>query len=128
MALDKLTLKLQEALQSAQQLASKSEHAELKNEHMLLALLQKNEGIATPILQKAGTDITRLKAATAAALDREPRVHGAGSQPQLGYALRATLASADEVRESLGDDYLSVEHFLAGLFKADTPAAKLLQN
>ena len=54
MALDKLTQKLQEALQSAQGLASKSSHQELKSSHVLFSLLQQEGGIALPILQKAG--------------------------------------------------------------------------
>jgi ATP-dependent Clp protease ATP-binding subunit ClpB len=128
MALDKLTLKLQEALQAGQRLASKSSHAELKSAHVLLALLQQEGGITVPILQKAGVDVTRLKAAVASALDREPRMQGASSQPQLSYGLRAALDAADEARESLGDDYISVEHFLLGSLKSDSPAGKLLQE
>jgi ATP-dependent Clp protease ATP-binding subunit ClpB len=128
MALDKLTVKLQEALQSGQRLASKSSHAELKSAHVLLALLQQEGGITVPILQKAGVDVTRLKAAVASALDREPRMQGASSQPQLSYGLRAALDAADEARESLGDDYISVEHFLLGSLKSDSPAGKLLQE
>ena len=68
MALDKLTQKLQEALQTAQGLASKSSHPELKSGHVLLALLQQEGGIATPILQKAGVNVAQLKVAVAAAL------------------------------------------------------------
>jgi len=127
MALDKLTVKLQEALQTGQQLASKSAHAELKGAHVLLALLQQEGGITVPILQKAGVDVTRLKAAVAADLAREPSQSGASSQPQISYGLRSTLDEADKVRESLGDDYLSVEHFLVGAIKSDTPAGKLLK-
>ena len=128
MPLDKITQKLQEALQSAQRLASKSSHPELKSAHVLLALLQQEGGIAVPILQKAGVDTTRLKAATAAALDREPRVQGASTQPQISSGLRATLDAADDAREALKDDYLSVEHFLLGSLKGDSPAGKLLKE
>jgi len=126
MGLEKITQKLQEALQSAQALASKSAHSELKSGHVLLALLQQEGGIATPILQKAGVDVPRLKAATAAALSREPSVQGASTQPQISVGLRSTLDAADAARESLGDDYLSVEHFLLGALKGDSPAGKLL--
>ncbi len=62
MGLDKITTKFQEALQAAQQLASRSAHAELKSLHALVALLQQDGGIAVPILEKAGVDVTRLKA------------------------------------------------------------------
>ncbi|MCX6878573.1 MAG: ATP-dependent chaperone ClpB [Verrucomicrobia bacterium] len=128
MGLEKITQKLQEALQSAQSIASKSAHSELKSAHVLLALLQQEGGIATPILQKAGVDVPRLKAATAAALSREPSVQGASTQPQISVGLRATLDAADTAREKLGDDYLSVEHFILGSLKGDSPAGKLLKE
>jgi len=128
MALDKLTNKMQEALQSAQGLAAKSAHAELKSDHVLLTLLQQEGGIAVPILRKAGVDVAGLKAAVASDLAREPRVQGAGSQPQISRGLRATLDAADEIRQQLNDDFLSVEHFLLGALKADTPAGKLLKQ
>jgi ATP-dependent Clp protease ATP-binding subunit ClpB len=128
MGLERITQKLQEALQSAQSIASKSAHPELKSAHVLLALLQQDGGITVPILQKAGVDVTRLKAAVAAALSREPSVQGASNQPQLSVGLRATLESADAARESMGDDYLSVEHFILGSLKGDSPAGKLLKE
>ena len=128
MGLDKLTTKLQEALQAAQRLASKSAHPELKSAHVLLALIQQEGGIVVPILEKAGVELTRLKAAIVSALDREPQVQGASAQPQISYGLRATLDAADEAREKLGDEYMSVEHFLLGALKADSPAGKLLKD
>ncbi|MBC7979706.1 MAG: ATP-dependent chaperone ClpB [Armatimonadetes bacterium] len=128
MSLDKITRKLQEGLQAAQRLASKSAHAELKSGHVLLALLQQEGGIAVPILQKAGVDVGMLKVAAAAALEREPSVQGASNQPQMSAGLRATLEAADKAREGLGDDYLSVEHFLLGSLKGDSPAGKLLKD
>jgi len=128
MGLDKLTQKLQEALQSAQRIASKSAHSELKSAHVLLALLQQEGGIVTPILQKAGIDVNRLKASVATALAKEPSVQGASTQPQISVGLRATLESADEARESMGDDFLSVEHFLIGALTGDSPAGVLLKE
>ncbi len=82
MGLDKITTKFQEALQSAQQLASRSAHAELKSLHVLLALLQQEGGIVVPILEKAGIDLTRLKAGVMSTLEREPSIQGASAQPQ----------------------------------------------
>ena len=128
MGLEKITQKLQEALHSAQGIASKSAHPELKSAHVLLALLQQDGGITVPILQKAGVDVAQLKAAVASALSREPSVQGASTQPQISVGLRATLDSADKARESLGDDYLSVEHFILGSLKGDSPAGKLLKE
>lgn len=128
MGLDKITTKFQEALQAAQQLASRSAHAELKSLHVLLALLQQEGGIVVPILEKAGIDVTRLKADAINALEREPSIQGAASQPQMSYGLRSSLDAADKVREGMGDDFLSVEHFLLGNLDSDSPAGKLLKK
>ena len=128
MSLDKLTTKFQEALQTSQQLATKSSHPEIKSIHVLTSLLQQEGGIVVPILEKAGVDVTKLKASTLAALEREPRVNGSTSQPQMSYDLRQTLDAADAVREKLSDDYLSVEHFLLGALDSDSPAGKILKE
>ena len=128
MGLDKITQKLQEALQQAQRLASKSSHAELKSAHVLQTLLEQDGGILLPILQKAGVDLAKLKAAVRDNLAAEPKVQGSTSQPQLSYGLRANLDAADEAREALGDDFLSVEHFVLGVLKSDSPAGKLLKT
>jgi ATP-dependent Clp protease ATP-binding subunit ClpB len=128
MPLERITQKLQEALQSAQGIASKSAHPELKSTHVLLALLQQDNGIIQPILQSAGADVGRIKAAAAASLAREPSVQGGGSQPQISVGLRATLDTADEIRQKMGDDYLSVEHFLLAALKGDSPAGQLLRE
>ncbi|MBT8036337.1 MAG: ATP-dependent chaperone ClpB [Verrucomicrobiae bacterium] len=128
MGLDKITTKFQEALQAAQQLASRSAHAELKSLHVLVALLQQDGGIVVPMLEKAGMDVTRLKALAISALEREPSIQGAASQPQMSYGLRANLDAADKVREEMGDDFLSVEHFLLGALDSDSPAGKILKE
>jgi ATP-dependent Clp protease ATP-binding subunit ClpB len=128
MGLEKSTQKLQEALQSAQSIASKSAHSELKSAHVLLALLQQEGGVAVPILQKAGVDVPLLKASVASALAREASVQGASTQPQISVGLRATLDAADQAREALGDDFLSVEHFILGALAGDSPAGKLLKE
>ena len=128
MALEKLTQKLQEALQSAQGIAVKSSHVELKSAHVLLALLQQEGGIAVPILQKAGVDIPMFKASVAVALAKEVSVQGASTQPQISAGLRATLDASNAVRQKMGDDYLSVEHFILGSLKGDSPAGKLLKD
>ncbi|MFK7851195.1 MAG: ATP-dependent chaperone ClpB [Akkermansiaceae bacterium] len=127
MSLDKLTQKLQEALQNAQKIASKSSHSELRSTHVLLALLQQDGGVAIPILQKADVDIPKLKAAVADALSGEVSVQGASTQPQISAGLRATLDESDSIREAMGDDFLSVEHFLLGTLKGDSPAGVLLK-
>ena len=126
MGLEKITIKLQEALQGAQRLASKSGHAELKCEHLLLGLIQQEGGLAVDLLEKAGVDITVLKARLITLLDREPQVAGVSEQPQLERNLRATLDFADEVRSEMGDDFLSVEHVVLSMAKVSGSGNELL--
>lgn len=126
--MNKLTTKLQEALQSAQQIALRSAHPELRGTHLLLALLQQDGGLMTPLVEKAGGNPTSLKAAVVSALDGEPRVEGAGSQPQMSYGLRSALDKADQIREEMEDDFLSVEHAVLGILKDNSPAGKLLEK
>ncbi|MGC6564736.1 MAG: ATP-dependent chaperone ClpB [Akkermansiaceae bacterium] len=126
--MNKITTKLQEALQSAQQLALRSAHPELRSTHLLLELLQQEGGIVVPLIEKAGSDVTALKAAVAASLSSEPSVQGAGSQPQMSNGLRSVLDQADQIREKMGDDYLSVEHVVLGMLNDDSPGGKLLKE
>jgi len=123
-----MTVKLQEAIQSAQQLAMRSAHAELKSSHALLALLQQEGGIVVPILESAGVGLTSLKASVANELASLPTIKGATSEPQLSYGMKSTLAEAEKARENLGDEFLSVEHFLLGALVDNSPAGKLLKD
>ena len=119
-------MKMQEALQSGQQLAAKSAHPELRSAHVLLSLLNQEGGIVAPILQKAEVNVSKLKAAVILNLDKEPKVTGSTAQPQISYGLKSTLDAADQAREGMKDEFISVEHFLLGALMADSPAGKLL--
>ena len=119
-------MKMQEALQSGQQLAAKSAHPELRSAHVLLSLLNQEGGIVVPILQQAEVNVSKLKAAVILNLDKEPKVTGSTAQPQISYGLKSTLDAADQAREGMKDEFISVEHFLLGALMADSPAGKLL--
>ena len=76
MRLDKLTLKAQEALQEAKNLADTYSHQQIDVEHLLLALVEQSEGIVVPILRKIGVDIDQLKSRLAEHLSSLPQVYG----------------------------------------------------
>lgn len=124
--MNKITTKLQEALQYAQQLAMRSSHPEIKSTHLLLSLLKQQDGIVGPLIEQAGADPVAMSAHVASALSSEPSVHGAGSQPQMSYELRQSMDRADQIREKMGDDYLSVEHVLLSLVESDSTAGEIL--
>ena len=127
MNINKMTLKMQEALQAAQELASTKQHSELSDAHVLLALLQQPEGLTPPLLGRLVADADQVENAVASYLDRQPSVAGATTgQVYLGTGLRDTMAAAEKRREQLKDEYLSVEHFLLGLLDGKSDTAKLL--
>jgi ATP-dependent Clp protease ATP-binding subunit ClpB len=124
---DKFTQKMQEALSSALDLASKHDQPEITNEHFLLALLDQPEGLVTPILQKLGASPAAVRADLEADLSRRSKVHG-GASPHVGADLRKTIDAAEAEMSKLKDEYLSAEHYLLALLDAKDSAAKLLKQ
>jgi ATP-dependent Clp protease ATP-binding subunit ClpB len=113
MPFDRFTIKAQEALQGAQQMAQKSGHAELTTAHLLLALLAQAEGLVTPVLQKAGVDTAVLKIELIELLDKLPKQRGGETYPSV--ACRRVLQSAEDEAARLKDEYISTEHILLAL-------------
>jgi ATP-dependent Clp protease ATP-binding subunit ClpB len=118
MALDKYTVKSQEALERAQRIARERGHQELQPAHLLAALLVEPEGTVTAVLEKLGVPRDALARETEQLLARAPRVQG-GSM-YIGEGLRAVLQEAEDAASRLKDEYISVEHVLLALA---TPAA-----
>jgi ATP-dependent Clp protease ATP-binding subunit ClpB len=110
MRLDRLTLKAQEALQEAQSLAQRKNHQRLEPEHLLLALLDQDQGMVGEVLEKVGAPLPRLRTALEDALQRIPSVTG-GSVYASDRLNRLLLAAEDEAKK-LTDEYVSTEHLL----------------
>ncbi len=130
MRLDRLTQKMQEALQAAQEVATSRHQQEIANEHLLLALLQQPEGVTRPLLEKLGlapAGQQALQSRLEETLAKRATVQGAGLQPFLGQELRAELERAEREMSQLKDDYLSAEHYLLALGDSKTTAGRLLQ-
>jgi ATP-dependent Clp protease ATP-binding subunit ClpB len=123
---DKLTVKSQEAVQRAQQLAVEKGHPEVDPLHLLAALLDEEDGVARPILEKVGVNLSQLRRQVQAELDRRPQVSG-GSQPGAGRQLMAVLEGAMQDAAAMKDEFVSVEHLLLALAKQDSPARQMLQ-
>ena len=118
-----------EGLQAAQRAAQAGGRAEILPAEVLLALLGQEGGVLSSVLTKAGVDARALASALAAELQREPRQQGGVAQsPGIGSALDRVLSAAEEQRRAMKDDFLSVEHFVLGVFRADEPLARLLSR
>jgi len=113
---DKLTIKAQEALQSAHEIAQKLNHQEVDCEHLLSALIAQPEGLVRPLLEKLGANPDAIQHALDDDLNSRSQVHGADlSQMILSKALRAALDAAQTQADKLKDQYVSTEHLLIGI-------------
>ncbi len=123
---DKMTIKAMDALQEASSVARQNDHAEITNEHILIALLEQKDGIIAPLVERIGMDAGALAGQARRLLDSLPRVSGA-TNLTLSQAAQRTLAKAEGEMSSLGDDYLSTEHLLLAMTQNSDKAAELLK-
>ncbi|MFH1017797.1 MAG: ATP-dependent chaperone ClpB [Pseudomonadota bacterium] len=123
MRLDKLTLKSQEALESAQKYAEQRQNPELAPEHLLWGLLSQEDGVTRPILEKLGAHPDGLLKEIDQAISKLPQVSGAQAAQQLSDKTRKIIDHAFDEAGRLKDDYVSAEHLLAGLADVDANAA-----
>jgi ATP-dependent Clp protease ATP-binding subunit ClpB len=123
MRLDKLTIKAQEALQQAQELAGQRGHQELTPEHLLAALIAQEQGVVSALLRKLGVDPDALGAAVGRTLDELPQVHGASADIYVGRRLKQLLEDSERQAKEFKDEYVSTEHMLLALASKDHGAA-----
>jgi ATP-dependent Clp protease ATP-binding subunit ClpB len=128
MKIDQLTLKAREALAASRDAAIERHHAEIRPEHLLLALLEQEEGVVPRILTKLGADPRVVRADLDRAFEKLPRIHGAALDTDFGRALKDTWEAAGKQADEMKDEYISTEHFLIALAAGKTPAGDALRN
>ncbi|PLX66418.1 MAG: ATP-dependent chaperone ClpB [Denitrovibrio sp.] len=111
---NKMTIKAQEAVQSALDLAEKNNHQQLMPEHLLISLIDQEDGMVKPILQKAGVNVNNLRNDTETLINKFPKVEGS-VQLYIGQEAKKTLDYAFESISKFGDEYVSTEHILLGI-------------
>ncbi|MDH7571259.1 MAG: Clp protease N-terminal domain-containing protein, partial [Armatimonadota bacterium] len=127
MRLDKFTIKSQEAIQEAQRLAGQFGQQQIDVEHLLLALLQQDEGVVPPILEKLGAKRVPLIQAVQADLKSRPAVHGVQAGQSITPRLNQVLEQAWEEAQRLTDEYVSTEHLLLAITDSGDPAQRILR-
>jgi ATP-dependent Clp protease ATP-binding subunit ClpB len=129
MNFNKLTVKAQEAIGEAQNLARGAGNPEVTPEHLLLALLRQEGGIVTPILNKLGLQPGAIEMEVAAEVAKYSKVGGASAEPMVSPALRKVFDAAFNAATQFNDEYVSTEHFLLGLAQTkETTGAKILSR
>jgi len=112
-------------VQSAVALASERGNPVVNDAHLFLALLEQDEGIVVPVLQKTGLNVTELRQETEHEIGRLPVQEG-GAGPTVARELNAALQDADKLAGQLGDAYVSTEHLLLGLIDTKGTSARQL--
>jgi ATP-dependent Clp protease ATP-binding subunit ClpB len=128
MTFDKLTLKTQDAIARAQQVASEYGNQQIEPVHILQALLQDNDGLVSTILKKVGLNLKVVETSFEHEIKKLPKVQGSGiNQIYMSGSSQKILQQAMKVANELKDEYISTEHLLLALLKnGDDPAAKIL--
>ncbi|MDE2923767.1 MAG: ATP-dependent chaperone ClpB [Acidobacteriota bacterium] len=126
---NKLTIKSQEALTAAQDRALRLGHQQVDANHLLLALLEQQDGLAPRILNRLEVDADALRTSIQADLERRPKVSTSGGEAGKIYItadLEQLLARAEDEAKTFGDEYVSVEHLLLAALEGKNGAARAL--
>ncbi len=127
MNFNKLTVKAQEAVVEAQNLARGAGNPEATPEHLVLALLRQEGGIVTPILNKLGLNPAMIEAEVAAETARFSKVGGASAEPLISSTLRKVFDKAFDAASQFNDEYVSTEHLLLATAQVkESSAARIL--
>ncbi len=130
MNMNKMTQKAQEALQEAQSLALRRNHAEVDGEHLLFVLLDQDGGILPSLLGRMQVSVESLRTGLDRELDKRPRVSGTGVETHITRRLQQLFVRAEDEAEKLKDEYVSVEHLLLAFVEEGktTAAGRLLAD
>ena len=128
MRFDKLTTKFQQALSDAQSIALGADNTAIEPQHLLLALLQEENGSATSLLLKAGVQVNTLKTALNASIGNLPKSDNSGGEIAISRDLNNLLNITDKLAQKRGDAYIASEMFLLALADDKGATGKLLKT
>ena len=127
MRMDRLTTKSQEAVRSAIEAAVRRGNPEIIPEHLLVALLEQEEGVVRHLVERAGAEVDDLRSDFEKRIAGLPQVSG-GGEPSFGRRAVPLLSQAQEEAKALKDDFVSVEHFLLAAAKKDKDVQAVLDR
>ncbi|MCX9156684.1 ATP-dependent chaperone ClpB [Niveibacterium sp. 24ML] len=128
MRFDKLTTKFQSALADAQSIAVGNDNPAIEPQHLLLALINQDDGSTVSLLQRAGANVPPLKRALEQALDRVPKIQGGGGEVQIGRDLGNLLNLTDKEAQKRGDQFIASEMFLLALTEDKGEAGRMAKE
>jgi ATP-dependent Clp protease ATP-binding subunit ClpB len=126
MNLKNLTIKSQEALQQAQQLAQEFGHQQLENEHIFKGILEVDENVTPFILKKLNVNVELFKKVLDSTLQSFPKV--SGGEIMLSRDASTALNEANIIAKKMNDEYVSIEHLILAIFKSKSKVAQILKD
>lgn len=125
----KLTVKTQETLQRAVEIAGEHGNSQVEPEHLALAFFEDPEGVVVAIVRKIGADDTTIRTRAQTLVDKLPKVTGvASAQQYISQSMNQVFDTARHQAESLKDEYISTEHLLLALCETKSEVSKLLKE
>lgn len=128
MRYDKMTVKVQEAIQDASSIAHKYNHNSIDVIHMLVALIDQHDGVIPPLLDRLGVDRKRLEENLNNNLKSKSKVYGSSAQVSMSPALSSVLHKAEIEADKLKDDFLSAEHVFLTILEFEDAAGQILRD
>ncbi len=128
MDINRFTEKAQAAVQSAHRLATRFNNPQVDLEHLALALLDQDDGLAPAVLSKAGVALEPLKLRLQREVERLPKVSGAGDVPMSRRLVQLLTTQAEEEARRFRDEYISVEHLLLALTDDTGATGRILKE
>ena len=127
MNIDQFTLKAQDAIQQANSIAQQEDHSEIGTEHLLLALLEQEDGVIPPLVERIGLKVSTLIQQVEDLLATYPRITG-NAQVSFSPEAQKIIAKAEIEVSLLKDEYLSTEHLFLAIAQSDSRCGSLLRN
>ncbi|HEY4375285.1 MAG TPA: ATP-dependent chaperone ClpB [Burkholderiales bacterium] len=128
MRMDKLTTKFQQALADAQSIANGRDQQFIEPQHVLLAMLNQDDGATASLLGRAGAQVPRLKQDLTRAIEHLPKVEGHGGDVQVSRSLTNLLNVTDKLAQKRGDEYIASEIFLLAAAEDKGETGRLLRE
>jgi len=127
---NRFTIKAQEALARAQEIAASYNHSELLAIHLLASLTSDSQSIINPLLAKSGVNLSNLNATIKNVLEQQPKIltNTSVSQLYLSQEVMKVLDAASKIAAQLKDEFISCEHLLLAIFEVPSNAQKILED
>ena len=120
------TIKSQEAIQQAQQIAQSYGHQQIENEHIIKAVFDVDENVLPFILKKLNVNVNMIQQALDKQLESFSKV--SGTDIMLSRDAGTTLNEASIIAKKMNDDYVSIEHLILAIFKSKSKIAQMLKD